>query len=272
MAADIKLINLNSGSRPSVPAMPRGIEVLVKKASVDRAFRELLLEERGAASAAIGLELSTTEIAVLNSLPRVQIEQVVDHTPVPDEHRRVLLGKIAAAMLAVLSLPLSASAWEFTLTGISYKRVGGSRGPIHTVRVPHQHQRLNIEIADRGTDAVTVKVKYDCPFESGEVTIICGHGRGPEGTAVTCRPERMTASKGAGEAAFSVEGKGGATQSILVQLRSTIDQCERRSFGLMTQKGLGKALLSDQPGEYQVAGLEDCAIYKVVEFHKVWPS
>jgi hypothetical protein len=86
--------------------IPRGIEVLVKKASVDPAFRELLLEKRALAASEIGLELSPAEIATLNSVPRSQIEQIIENTTVPDEQRRVFLGKIAAAMLALLGVGL----------------------------------------------------------------------------------------------------------------------------------------------------------------------
>jgi hypothetical protein len=85
-------------------SIPRGIEVLVKKASVDPAFRELVLEKRASAVSEIGLDLSAAEIAILNSLPRAQIEQIIDNTTVPDEHRRVFLGKMAAAMLAAVGL------------------------------------------------------------------------------------------------------------------------------------------------------------------------
>ena len=46
------------GSGTSIGSIPRGIEVLVKKAAVDPAFRTLLLERRGQAAEAIGLVLA----------------------------------------------------------------------------------------------------------------------------------------------------------------------------------------------------------------------
>jgi hypothetical protein len=92
--------------------IPRGIEVLVKKASVDPPFRELLLEKRALAASEIGLELSPAEIATINSVPRAQIEQIIRNTTVPDEHRRVFLGKIAAAMLALIGFGLSGCSTE----------------------------------------------------------------------------------------------------------------------------------------------------------------
>ncbi len=54
-----------------------GIEILVKKASVDSKFRELLPEKRAADAAEMGLELSVAEVATLNSVPRAQIEQII---------------------------------------------------------------------------------------------------------------------------------------------------------------------------------------------------
>jgi hypothetical protein len=92
------------GSGRSTGAVPRGIEVLVKKAAVDAEFRELLLEQRGGAAAAIALELDPAEAAMLRAIPREQLAQIVDQTSVPDEQRRVFLGQVAAAMLAVLGV------------------------------------------------------------------------------------------------------------------------------------------------------------------------
>ncbi len=94
-----------SGRRTGV--VPRGIEVLVKKAVVDLEFRERLLEQRGKAAAAIGLELDPAEAAMLSAIPREQLSQIVDQTSVPDEQRRVFLGQVAAAMLAVLGVSVA---------------------------------------------------------------------------------------------------------------------------------------------------------------------
>lgn len=101
------------GARPpgrgrSLQGIPRGIEVLIKKASVDAEFRSILLEKRSEAAAEIDLELSLAEAATLNAVPRAQIEKIIQNAKVPDEHRRVFLGKIGAAMLAILGLGLPA--------------------------------------------------------------------------------------------------------------------------------------------------------------------
>ncbi len=95
------------GGRPNARGyplhrIPQGIEVLVKKASVDSQFRTLLLEKRAGAAALIDLELSPAEAAMIEAVPRDQLERIIDYTTVPEEHRRIFLGKIGCLMLALL--------------------------------------------------------------------------------------------------------------------------------------------------------------------------
>ena len=87
----------------------RGVEVLVWKAAVDSAFRELLLAQRGEAAATLGLELTPAESQLLASIAPEQLAAVIDHTHVPEEHRRAFLGHAAAAMLAALGV--AGTAW-----------------------------------------------------------------------------------------------------------------------------------------------------------------
>ena len=83
-------------------AIPRGIEVLIKKASVDAEFRKLLMEKRSGAAQEIGLELSQVEIKILSDIPREQLEKIIDNITVPQEHRPVFLGKVGKLMLATI--------------------------------------------------------------------------------------------------------------------------------------------------------------------------
>jgi len=83
--------------------LPRGIEVLLKKASVDAEFRELLLADPNQAAASIELELQPVESAMLQTLPKEQLATVVDRTEVPLSHRRAFLGTVAATMLAFIT-------------------------------------------------------------------------------------------------------------------------------------------------------------------------
>jgi hypothetical protein len=100
--------------------IPRGIEVLVKKASVDAQFCERLLDQRGDAAAEIGLELDPAERAMLNAIPRQQLAQLIQQTVVPVEQRRVFLGRAAAAMLAVLGVTFVGS---FCTLGVQPDRI-----------------------------------------------------------------------------------------------------------------------------------------------------
>jgi acyl carrier protein len=90
------------GSGQKVGQIPRGIEVLVKKASVDPEFRQRLLEKRDAAAEEIGLGLDPAEVMMLRAAPRAQLEAIIDRTTVPQHQRRAFLGKAAAATLAAL--------------------------------------------------------------------------------------------------------------------------------------------------------------------------
>ena len=90
------------GSGQRLGPIPRGVEVLVKKAAVDAEFREVLLERRAAAAGEIGLELDPTEALMLAAVPADQLRAIIQRTTVPQEHRRAFLGQAAAAMLAAV--------------------------------------------------------------------------------------------------------------------------------------------------------------------------
>jgi hypothetical protein len=90
------------GSGKSVGNIPRGIEVLVKKAAVDPAFKAILLDRRAEAADEIGLKLEPAEAMMLAAAPREQLETVIANTHVPEEQRRAFLGKVAAVMLSAV--------------------------------------------------------------------------------------------------------------------------------------------------------------------------
>ena len=92
------------GSGKDVGQVPRGIEVLVKKASVDPAFRRLLLEKRAQAADEIGLKLSPAEVGMLTAIPAAQLEAVIASAKVEDRHIAAFMGKVAAVMLAALAV------------------------------------------------------------------------------------------------------------------------------------------------------------------------
>ncbi len=92
------------GSGQRLGPIPRGIEVLVRKASVDPEFKRALLAERAEASRRIDLTLDPAEAMMLAAVPDEQLETIIARTNVPQEHRRAFLGTAAAAMLAAVGL------------------------------------------------------------------------------------------------------------------------------------------------------------------------
>jgi len=94
--------SLESGQR--LGPIPRGVEVLVRKASVDPEFKRLLLVERSVAARRIDLALDQAEAMMLDAVPEDQLEAIIARTTVPNEHRRAFLGTAAAAMLAAVGL------------------------------------------------------------------------------------------------------------------------------------------------------------------------
>jgi hypothetical protein len=93
----------------SGPFARRGVDVLLKKAAVDPAFKKLLLERRSAAAEAIGLELDAAEAALVDSAPEGQLDAVIARTTVSPKIRPAFLGYAAAAMLAALAATTACS-------------------------------------------------------------------------------------------------------------------------------------------------------------------
>lgn len=92
------------GSGKALGPIPRGIEVLVKKASVDPAFRLALLNNRAAAANEIGLKLEPAEAMMLNGAAAPQLEAIIGATRVHPTQRSAFLTKVAAVMLAAMGL------------------------------------------------------------------------------------------------------------------------------------------------------------------------
>ena len=95
------------GGRPpgcgrELGAIPRGVEVLVKKASVDPWFKAMLLSQRAGAAEAIGLALDPAEVTLLNFIPAAQLEAVIARTKVEPSKVPAFLGRAAAVMLVAL--------------------------------------------------------------------------------------------------------------------------------------------------------------------------
>jgi acyl carrier protein len=136
------------GSGQAVGEIPRGIEILVKKASVDPEFRNLLLDRRGTAAAEIGLKLAPSERLMLDAVPAKQLQAIIDRTRVPHEHRRAFLGKAAGAMLAVLGLAAGAGT---AAGGVGGFGSGGIR-PLPAPQPPGQPAPADVDTAQSPPD------------------------------------------------------------------------------------------------------------------------
>ncbi len=109
------------GGGANVSDIPRGVEVLIKKAAVDPAFKKVLLEKRAEAAETIALKLEPAEAAMLEAVPEEQLRAIIGRTKVSPSLRPAFLGYAAAAMLAALGAGAYAEdpdEWEMRTTGI----------------------------------------------------------------------------------------------------------------------------------------------------------
>ena len=111
------------GGRPpgcgtSVGKIPRGIEILVKKASVDPEFKELPIKKRADAAVEIELELNAAEKAMLNVIPEMQIRMIIERTKIEPRQRPAFLGKAAALMIVALGASALTGCDQNTSKGI----------------------------------------------------------------------------------------------------------------------------------------------------------
>jgi len=110
------------GSGKSLGDIPRGIEVLVKKAAVDPEFKKLLLDRRAEAAKVIKLELDPAEVMMLNGVPAAQLEAIIAHTTVSPMTRAAFLGRAAAVMLPALGAGLPPAPAQGGTRGIAPDR------------------------------------------------------------------------------------------------------------------------------------------------------
>jgi hypothetical protein len=90
------------GAGKPVGNIPRGIEVLVKKAAVDPGFKKILLEKRAGAAKEIELTLEASEVAMIDAVPERQLEAIIAKTTVHPKQRGAFLGRVAAVMIVAL--------------------------------------------------------------------------------------------------------------------------------------------------------------------------
>ncbi|MBU1109909.1 MAG: hypothetical protein KKB51_24725 [Candidatus Riflebacteria bacterium] len=96
------------GGRPQAPRnmrndIPRGLEILVKRASIDSKFKAELLEKREKIADELQIPLDVSEKAMLAGVPADHLEKMIKATEVPPAQRSILSKGTAAAMLALLA-------------------------------------------------------------------------------------------------------------------------------------------------------------------------
>lgn len=84
--------------------IPRGMEILIKKASVDPAFKERFLKNRSKVAEEIELTLSAAEKEMLDTIPPDQLESIIANTKVNSKLVPILLKGTAAMILVALGV------------------------------------------------------------------------------------------------------------------------------------------------------------------------
>lgn len=255
------------------PEIPRGIEVLLKKASVDAAFRKTLFEKRAGAAGEIGIELTPAESAMLDTIPEAQLAGIVDSTRVPDAQRPAFLGQVGADMLAALASERADDDRgeeqqarlkpRGHLTRGVRPQIGPPKGLVTEQAVEQLVVReIRAHSAPGEQDCLLIRVGYDCPFGAGRISINLYESEGVQGATLEYGPAQSIAvSRRSGQVIFRVCGTGGTTNWVILQLRSTVGQCRyaTRSWPRRVY----------EPGEFLV---EECVIWRMVEYHHVWPA
>ena len=81
---------------------PRGMEILLKKASVDKDFARLLLDSPDEAARLISLDLQDSERMILVSTPKTTLEAMISHTSVKRHQLSAFRTLSASLMLAAI--------------------------------------------------------------------------------------------------------------------------------------------------------------------------
>ncbi len=81
---------------------PRGLEILLKKASVDEDFAKVLLESPEEAARLISLDLQDSERRILLDTPRTTLETMIRHTTLKRQELSAFKTMSASLMLAAV--------------------------------------------------------------------------------------------------------------------------------------------------------------------------
>jgi hypothetical protein len=96
------------GGRPQAPRsmrtdIPRGLEILIKKASVDPEFKAELLKKREKFAEELNIQLDASEAAMLACVPVSHLEKMIQATEIPQAQQKMLAGASTAAIVALIA-------------------------------------------------------------------------------------------------------------------------------------------------------------------------
>ena len=90
------------GDSSELPAVPTGIERLLRHAANDERIRQALLQRRHEVAQLAKVPLTGTEAAILQAIPAAQLTDMVDNLPAPLPRRRQFLRQSAASAAVLL--------------------------------------------------------------------------------------------------------------------------------------------------------------------------
>lgn len=134
--------------------IPRGLELLIKRASIDGDFRKDLLQKRVGLLEELNINLDETEKSMLACVPEEHLARMIDATEVPSAQRKALSTGSVAAMIALFTqlalTPVASSAENPPSTAQNSSYTGNSGDNNFAVLLTGIRPDDEDHLADRG--------------------------------------------------------------------------------------------------------------------------
>ena len=105
------IVEGRSVNSTSVGNFPRGLEILLKKASIDESFAHVLLESPDEAAKLISLDLGDSEKSILASTPKNTLKAMISNTKVK-RHQLSAFKTMSASLMLAAIVVISSTAFE----------------------------------------------------------------------------------------------------------------------------------------------------------------
>lgn len=122
-----------------LPPLPSGIQRLLRLASVDDAFRDMLVRRRGELARLLRIELTETEEAVLAAIPGRKLAQMAERLAPREVGRREFLRRLAGAAVMIVG--------GGALAACNPRRTAGDAQPVEVAGEPDRDARVIVEEA-----------------------------------------------------------------------------------------------------------------------------